>query len=83
MHVTWYEVIELVKILPGCIYDKASRRTLDPGQAICRQAYGLDWENHPAMEADGEKPVPEELLSAAREMVKKEPEWAMYWTIKP
>lgn len=63
-------------ILGPTITDVTTGRTMDAGQAICREAYGVDWVDSPDFKAANAAAVaPDEYLAAARRLIAREPNW--------
>jgi hypothetical protein len=77
----WLEAVGLVydigRIYNGSIFDFTVNRSWDPGQAVCREAYGSDWMNSKQFQEANNSPIaPIEFIEAARKIIQKCPSWS-------
>ena len=72
---------EINKLYDGTIYDPRSKRSWDCGQAVCAEAYGPDWGDHPEFKAinalGDEAVVPQAAFDAANRLIRGESDWAV------
>jgi len=71
---------EIVARYGGKIHDPRCGKTWDPGQAVCAEMYGPDWNTDPRFLAvntahESESP-PREMLFAAHRLADGECDWA-------
>ncbi len=70
-------VDEIAQQYGGQLWDFSVGKNWDPGQAVCREAYGPDWMHSPEFAiADEMEEAPEEFLAAARRLLAGRPTWA-------
>jgi len=84
-HQQWDKVLDYLhqvqEHLGVTIHDTRCGRSWDVGQAVCAEAYGPDWMNHPVFvewnaKDDSEPPEPHYLECARRMAEGYKPEWA-------
>jgi hypothetical protein len=84
-HPTWRVLFDLIRQIGqtyhGSIYDYTTCHSWDPGQAVCREAYGPEWMGNPEFQVADERPdsepAPEEAVAAAKRILAEEPSWAV------
>ena len=60
----------------GSIYDYTAGKSWDPGQAVCREEYGINWMHSPAFRAADElDDVPISAIRTAERIIAHEPDW--------
>lgn len=81
-NIGWQPLITLLTLLvekySGIIYDKELHRKWDIGQAVCRGAYGKNWNIHPQKLKDDDAEVaPKIAIITARDWLENGlPKWA-------
>ncbi len=83
-HESWNTLVKLLDeiagLYGGSVWDSRCKRTWDPGQAVCAEAYGPDWGNNAEFKAvnalGDEGPVPEAAFFAANRLIRGESDWA-------
>ena len=85
MHNTWDWLVNWTSRMTvrfgGEVYDRQLKRGWDWGQALMREIYGEDWQNHPGFDEVNDippdEPAPDILLTVARSWERGEwPKWA-------
>lgn len=80
IHPSWQRAIDsldaVIRALGGSIRDKETGKTLDPGQAVCRELFGPDWMRSEAFAAfDNAEVCGPEWFEAVERLAAKQPTW--------
>ena len=85
-HRMWYQIEcyldKITDTIGHEIYDTRCGKWWDVGQAVCAEAYGPDWQNHPIFikwngKDDDEPPEPRFVKCAAQMAKGHVPEWTL------
>ncbi len=83
-HASWDTLMRLMHLIAvdfgGSVHDSRCGKSWDPGQAVCAELYGVDWNDDPRLREDNQEseyePCPDGAIGAAERILAGECSWA-------